>query len=187
MRRSPCLAAFSVALFVGCLAPQPAPAQKTLANPAPGSKADEAAIIRVIEDNITWFRDKDFDLLFGTMTNGPDLFMYQLDEASTIRGFEEFRRYSAGWRNPDVKYAGHRFTDLQVHLSGARDLSWFSCVLEDCAQVKDRPPRCFTSRYTGVLQKRDGRWLLVQQHFSLPAEAVATDWAARAAHPPTPR
>jgi ketosteroid isomerase-like protein len=148
------------------------------------AEADKAAIARVIDDNIGWFRDKDFDRLFGTITNGPDLFMYQLDEASTIRGFDQFKKYSAGWRNPDVRYAGHRFTDRQIHLSGAGDVAWFSCRLEDCARVKDGAPRCFTTRYTGVLERRNGRWLLVQQHFSLPAEAVAADWAARTAHPP---
>ena len=174
-RRSLVCLAVGVAAFLpmlGCASPRPA-------------EADRAAIAKVIDDNIAWFREKNFELLFSTMTNGPDLFMYQLDTATTIRGFEQLKTYSAGWRNPDVRYAGHRFSDRQIHLSRAGDTSWFSCVLEDCAQVKDRGPRCFTSRYTGVLEKRNGRWLIVQQHFSLPAEAVAADWAARTAHPPT--
>jgi len=146
--------------------------------------AEKKAIARVIDDNIGWFRDKNFELLFGTMTDGPDLFMYQLDTKSTIRGFAEFKAYSEGWRNPAVKYAGHRFEDLRVHLSRAGDVAWFSTLLEDCAAVGDRPARCFTTRYTGVLEKRDGRWLIVQAHFSLPAERIAEDWAARTAHPP---
>ena len=156
----------------------------TACAPDVGRDVEERAVVRVLDDNIGWFRDKDFGRLFATMTNGPDLFMYQLDSASTIRGFGQFKKYSEGWRNPEVRYAGHRITDRQIHFSRAGDVSWFSAMLEDCAQVKDRPARCFTTRYTGVLEKRDGRWVLVQQHFSLPADMVATDWAVRTAHPP---
>jgi len=145
------------------------------------------AIAKVIDDNISWFKDKNFDLLFGTYTQGSDLFMFQLDTASTIRGFDEFKKYSVGWKNPDVRYAGHQFHDLRIHLSKAGDTAWFSTELEDCGQAKDRAPRCFTSRYTGVLEKREGRWVIVQQHFSLPADKVAEDWAARTAHLPTPK
>lgn len=152
---------------------------------SPDIDAEKRAIAKVVDDNIGWFRDKDFDLLFSTMTNGPDLFMYQLDTASTIRGFEAMREYSAGWRNPAVRYAGHSFHDLDVTLSRGGDAAWFATQLKDCAAVGDRPARCFTTRYTGVLEKRDDRWLIVQQHFSLPADLVAADWAARTAHPPT--
>ena len=58
--------------------------------PRPDPEAEKAAVAKVIDDNIAWFKDKDFDLLFSTYTDGPDLFMYQLDTASTIRGFEDF-------------------------------------------------------------------------------------------------
>jgi ketosteroid isomerase-like protein len=153
--------------------------------PRPDPEAEKAAVAKVIDNNIAWFKDKDFDLLFGTYTEGPDLFMYQLDTASTIRGFEEFKKYSEGWKNPDIRYGGHKYHELNIHLSRAGDAAWFEALLEDCAQFKDRPVRCFTTRLTGVLEKRAGRWLIVQQHFSLPAEKIAEDWAARTAHPPT--
>jgi len=151
---------------------------------APGLEAEKKAIAKVIDDNISWFKDKDFDLLYGTMTNGPDLFMYQLDTKSTIRGFDEFEKYSEGWRNPDLRYGGHQFHDLDIRLSRSGDVAWFATRLEDCAIVRDQPARCFTTRYTGVLEKRKGRWLLVQQHFSLPAEKIAEDWAIRTRHAP---
>lgn len=151
----------------------------------PDREAEKAAVAKVIDSNIAWFKDKNFELLFGTYTDGPDLFMYQLDTKSTIVGFEAFKKHSIGWKNPDVRYAGHRFHELNVHLSQAGDAAWYQALLEDCFQVKDRPAKCFTTRVTGVLEKRAGRWLLVQQHFSLPAEKIAEDWAARCAHPPT--
>lgn len=148
-------------------------------------EAEKAAVAKVIDDNIAWFKTKDFPLLYGTYTSGPDLFMYQLDTATTIRGFDAFRAYSEGWKNPDVRYGGHKLHELNIHLGKSGDTAWFEALLEDCAIVKDRPARCFTTRLTGVLEKRDSRWVIVQQHFSLPAEKIAEDWAARTAHPPT--
>jgi ketosteroid isomerase-like protein len=151
----------------------------------PDHEAEKAAVAKVIDNNIAWFKDKNFELLFGTYTDGPDLFMYQLDTSSTIVGFEAFKKYSVGWKNPDVRYAGHRFHELNVHLSQAVDTAWYQGMVEDCFQVKDRPAKCYTTRVTGVLVKQAGRWLIVQQHFSLPAEKIAEDWAVRGAHPPT--
>ncbi len=153
--------------------------------PGLDAEAEKAAVRKVIETNIGWFKDKDFSALYETYSRGSDLLMFQLDTASTIRGFAEFEKYSEGWRNPDFAYAGHTFTDLKITLSRLGDAAWFSTVLEDCSRFKDRAPRCFSSRYTGVLEKRDGRWLIVQQHFSLPAEKVAEDWPVRAVHPPS--
>jgi hypothetical protein len=37
-----------------------------------------AAIEKVLDNNMAWFKDKDFDLLFSTYNHGPDLFMYQM-------------------------------------------------------------------------------------------------------------
>jgi len=148
------------------------------------NNAEKKDVEKVIDDNISWFRGKDFQLLFSTMSNGPDLFMYQLDTRSTIRGFEEFKKYSEDWRDPDLKYAGHRFDDLRVTLSKSGEAAWFSAMLEDCYTYKGGNAKCFTTRYTGVLEKRAGRWLIVQQHFSFPAEKIAPDWAIKTLHPP---
>jgi ketosteroid isomerase-like protein len=142
-------------------------------------------IEKVINNSIGWFKDKDFDLLYSTMTNSSDLFMYQLDTKSTITSFDEFKKYSVGWQNPKVRYAGHKFIDLKITLSKSGDCAWFHTKLEDCASVNDRPARCFTTRYTGVLEKRDGHWLIVEQHFSLAADEIASDWAQKTAHAPS--
>jgi ketosteroid isomerase-like protein len=151
----------------------------------PDRIAEVASIKKVIDDNTAWFKDKDFGLLFSTYTHGPDLFMYQPDSGSTISGFDEFEKYSDGWKNPDLKYAGHKFNDLRVTISQAGDAAWFSCKIEDCWQRKDNPAKCLTPRYTGVLEKRDGRWVIVQQHFSLAADEISADWAAKTVHAPS--
>lgn len=151
----------------------------------PDRASEIKAVEKVIEDNIGWFRDKDLVLSFSTMSNDSDLFMYQPDSKSDIRGFDELKKYSSVWMNPDVKYAGHKFYNLKVSLSKAGDAAWFSTILEDCSSYKNGPARCLTTRYTGVLEKRDNRWVLVQLHFSIPADSISADWKTKAVHPPT--
>ena len=61
---------------------------------------------------------------------------------------------------------GHTITDLNVTLSRSGDVAWFSCMLDDMNTWKGQPANWENTRWTGVLEKRDGRWVLVQQHFS---------------------
>ena len=143
------------------------------------------AVETIIENNIEWFKNKDFKLSYSTMSNGPDLFLFQLDSKSTINGFEEFKKFSEVWKNPDVKYGGHKFYDLKITISRLGDAAWFHCMLEDCSKYKDNPVRCFTTRYSGVLEKREGRWILIEQHFSVPADQISDDWEKRVVHAPS--
>jgi len=45
-------------------------------------------------------------------------------------------------------------------------------------QLKGRQPwlnHHSTCRWTGVVEKRDGRWVIVQQHFSFASDRVSTE------------
>jgi len=45
-------------------------------------------------------------------------------------------------------------------------VAWFFCILDDINEWKGQPATWENTRWTGVLEKRDGRWVTVQQHFS---------------------
>jgi ketosteroid isomerase-like protein len=155
---------FITLLCISVLLHTPAFAQQ--ANPEP------EIIAKVIDDSIGWFKTKDFDLLFSTLANDPDLFMFQPGSTGTIRGFEHFKEYSAIFRDPDTKYLRHEISDLNIHISSSGDVAWFSAMLEDCGEFKGQPGCWKDTRWTGVLEKRDGRWVIVQMHFSFAADKV---------------
>ena len=50
-------------------------------------------------------------------------------------------------------------------------MAWFSCLLDDFGEWDGQPVGWKDCRWTGVLEKREGKWLLVQQHFSLASDA----------------
>jgi len=136
------------------------------------SAAEKAVVAKVIDDSIGWFKDKDFERLFGTLADDPDLFMYQPTSDATIRGIEDFRRFSAVWKNPEVRYASHAIRDLAIRLSRSGDVAWFRALLDDCSETKGRVGCWKDCRWTGVLEKREGRWVIVQMHFSFAADKV---------------
>ena len=152
----------------------------TQADPRADEAPEKAAIAKVIDASIGWFKTKDFDLLFTSLAEDPDFFIFHPDSKSTIRSGEEFRKYSALFRNPDVKYSRHAVRDLRIHLSRLADAAWYSAMLDDCSEYKGKESCWNDCRWTGVLEKQEGRWIIVQMHFSFAADKVAEEAAAKA-------
>lgn len=168
------------------LIPWMALAGAAAANPAPGAgnETDEevrAAIGRVIDDSIGWFKNKDFDRLFQVLADDPSFFIYHPDSKSDIHSADEFRKYAEFFRNPDFVYNRHQLRDLKINLARSREVAWWSCVLDDCAEYKGKPSCWKDCRWTGVLEKREGRWVIVQMHFSFAADRVAAEAVKSAA------
>ena len=145
---------------------------------APPSGAADAAVARAIDESIGWFRDKDFDLLFRVHAPGPEFFLYQPRAADTVRSGAEFRAFAEVFRREGFTYLRHEVKELRIHRARVEDVAWFSALLDDCALVDGRESCWRDARWTGVLEKRAGAWVIVQGHLSFAAEP------ARAAVPP---
>jgi ketosteroid isomerase-like protein len=143
------------------------------------SGAEKRAIAKVIDDSIGWFKDKDFELLFSLFVDDPDLFMFQPGSSGTIHGIQAFREHSAVWRDPDTKYLRHEVRELRIHLSRSGDVAWFSAILDDCGEYDGQAGCWKDTRWTGVLEKRDGRWVVMQMHFSFAADRVREETEQR--------
>lgn len=145
-----------------CLSLAPAPA-------AEDRDAEMEAITRAIHACIGWAKTKDFGLLYGVIANDAD-FLEVHPDGNVVTGFEEFRKAEAFWGNPDFKAVRYEIRDLRIHLSESGDVAWFHGLLDDINEWKGRPANWENTRWTGVLEKRDGRWVMAQQHFSFAAK-----------------
>jgi ketosteroid isomerase-like protein len=56
-----------------------------------------------------------------------------------------------------------------IIISRSGDVAWFSAVYDVDLEYKGRASQVRNARYTGILEKRDGKWVIVQLHFSYPA------------------
>jgi ketosteroid isomerase-like protein len=145
---------------------------KKMSSPARSGEAvgDELGRIeQSIRDCIGWAKTKDFRLLYGVIANDPD-FLEVHPDGAVVKGFEDFKKAEKFWGSPDFKAVRYEIRDLKIKLSKSGDVAWFFCVLDDINEWKGQPANWENTRWTGVLEKRDGRWVMAQQHFSFAAK-----------------
>jgi ketosteroid isomerase-like protein len=122
-------------------------------------------VYKVIETSIKWcFPNKSRDRLYGSVANDSTFFMFQPDSRATIDGFEAFREFSERvFMVDECRPVGSTIKDLRVNLSMSGDVAWFSCLLDDWGEWAGTPWNWKDIRWTGVLEKTDGRWVMMQR------------------------
>jgi ketosteroid isomerase-like protein len=141
----------------------------TLTCAAQDAERDKAAIVKVIHASIGWAKNKDFKLLYSVIANDSDY--VEVDPGDKIvRGFEQFRKAEKFWGSPDFKAVRYEIRDLKINISKSGDVAWYFCALDDVNEWKGKPASWMNTRWTGVLEKRDGKWVIVQMHFSFAKE-----------------
>ena len=138
---------------------------------AGGQAVAEAAAVRTaIEQPFGWAAETDLPALFRR--RGDDLFHFWLFSDSQVIGLENFKKFAEQWRDPDFRGTRFEFRDLRIRFSRSGDVAWYSCFLDDCGSYKGKE-NCLQNVFqTGVLEKRDGRWVHVLMHGSYPVDKV---------------
>lgn len=127
------------------------------------------AVEKAIRSAIGWAKEKDFNLLYSTIANDPE-YLEVHPNNRVVKGFDEFKKAEAFWGSPDFKAIRYEIRDLKINISASGDVAWFYCILDDINEWKGKPANWENTRWTGVLEKRNGSWRIVQQHFSFAKE-----------------
>jgi ketosteroid isomerase-like protein len=122
-------------------------------------------IEKTIHSSIGWAADKNLALLYNVIVNDSSLLEIHPGD-KIIRGFRKFRKSEEFWMSPDFKAVKYEIRDLKISISQSGDAAWWFCMLNDMNTWKGEPANWENTRWTGVMEKRDGRWQIVQQHFS---------------------
>ena len=129
--------------------------------------AERDAISKVIHASIGWAADKDKALVFSCFAHDPELFWFSPRDDGTIRGYQAFVEETENFfMLPEFKALRYEIRDLQINVSRSGDAAWYHARLDDFNEWKGQPANWEDVRWTGVLEKRDGRWVIVQMHFS---------------------
>jgi hypothetical protein len=135
------------------------------------TKSDRLEVECVVLDAIGWALTKDIDRLFSIMAQDDEFFIFNPDSKSTIVGFEAFKKLGErSWLKEEFKATDFAVRDLRVKFAGLGNAAWYSCCLDDHAEWNGRPVGWDNARWTGVLEKRSGQWVIVQMHFSFPKD-----------------
>jgi ankyrin repeat protein/ketosteroid isomerase-like protein len=136
-----------------------------------------AAVKKAIEDSIGWAIEKDFDAMFRLWAD--DLFHFWLFSDSKVVGLEAMKKHAEVWRDPEFRGTRFEFRDLRIVFSRSGDVAWYSCLLDDCSSYKGKESCLKDVFQTGVLEKRDGRWVHTLMHGSYPVDKVPENYVRR--------
>lgn len=130
---------------------------------------DLVEVKQAINNVFGWAINKDFDLFFNTISDDSN-FVSVTPYKRVKFGAQAVKNDTAFWASPNFKAIRHELFDLKINFSSGGDVAWFYCVLDDINTWKGEPANWEKIRWTGVLEKRNGKWRVVQQHFSWPKE-----------------
>ena len=135
--------------------------------------AEKAQIAEVVKNSIAWAVNKDTKLLYSCFTHDEELFYFSPDDAGTIKGFKAFTNLTENFfMHEDFKAISSKVRDIKINLSKSGDIAWYSARLDDYNEWKGQPANWEDVRWTGVLEKQEDKWVIVQMHFSFSSEQM---------------
>jgi ketosteroid isomerase-like protein len=140
--------------------------------PDSGKKNDESEIIEIIHDSFGWAITKDRTLFESIFANDEDFFTYFPDSKSTVVGWNQFKKYLDRWMDPRNRTFSYFIQNLRLVMSKSGEVAWFSATVDDEGEFDGKPWSAKDVRWTGVLERRSGRWMIVQQHMSEATDRV---------------
>jgi len=133
--------------------------------------AQRAEVENTIHTCIGWALTKDLGKLYASLAQDEDFFIFHPDSKSTIVGFEAFKRFGERvWLNEAFKATDYAIKDLRLTFAELGNVAWYSCMLDDHSKWNGTPMGWDNCRWTGALEKREGKWVVVQMHFSFPKD-----------------
>ena len=135
-------------------------------------KAEKTKVEKTIRDCIEWpFPEKNVERLYSSLAKDSSFFIFHPDAASTMIGYNAFDKMIKNvFLDKRLHPISTTIKDLRINLSNGGEVAWFSCLLDDIGEFGERRWEWTNCRWTGVLEKTDGKWLLYQMHFSLPSD-----------------
>lgn len=160
-----CLVAGVVLLCPTCKKPA------AVSLPVSDPELEKELVSDVIHNSICWAMTKDTVTLYNTFVPDSTLFIFHPDSASTLTDFKTIRYLAENvWMTDRFKATECNIRDLRVQFSQSGDVAWYSCYLDDIGEWDGKVSGWYNVRWTGVLEKREEKWLIMQMHFSFPEE-----------------
>ncbi|MFH1851334.1 MAG: nuclear transport factor 2 family protein [Candidatus Neomarinimicrobiota bacterium] len=131
-------------------------------------EAETAVITEVVRDGIGWAMTKDLDRLYSIMAQDENLHIINPDD-SEVNGFKAFSEMAESfWMDDRFKATGFDVRNLRITFSQSGTVAWYACRLDDLYEWDGRAGAWKDVRWSGIVEKRDGRWVHTQMHFSFP-------------------
>jgi ketosteroid isomerase-like protein len=138
---------------------------------SPAGSTDDVSQLRLLESNFAAaMNDKDLDAVMAVYECGTSLFVFDVVGPPSVHfGWHEYRE---AFKHMFAAIDGPlRLTMSDLDIEVARDMAYGRSLQRvSGVHAKDRKPFDYTVRVTDVYRKIGGKWLIVQEHLSLPID-----------------
>lgn len=138
-------------------------------------QAEQTAAKKVVDEFQKAMETNDIKLMSRIMAHDTEMVNFGTDAAERWVGYDAFKKaveeQFAAFENTKLSVKDQR---IKVHRSGGA--AWFSEVADWKMVVQGKPVSIQGTRITGVLEKRNGNWVIVQFHVSAPVAGQAAPY-----------
>ena len=138
-------------------------------------EAERTEATTVVNHMIQALEAEDMNLLAKVMAHDADMVNFGTDAAERWVGWDALKE------SVEKQFASFDKTKLTVKdqvvkVNPSGNVAWFSEIVDWDLMAKGKPVHMEGSRITGVLEKRDGNWVIVQFHVSVPVSTQAAQY-----------
>ena len=135
-------------------------------------EAEKAKVKAVIDQNIQMLVPEDIELASKIYAHDNDMVFYGTDTAESMVGWEAIKEtMQKQFAGSETKKVSVRDEVIKVHDSGK--VAWFSGILDWDVIADGQAVKLEGVRATAVFEKRNGNWVFVQAHLSVPVSGQA--------------
>jgi len=138
-----------------------------------GKPFEEIGVVQqVIHNSMAWAKNKDKDLLYSCFPEDSS-FLILNPMSRSITNLNELKKVTEEyWMDPRFKATGLDVRNLEINFSKSGDVAWFCAFVDDYGEWNGQKMAWINARWTGVLERRDGKWRIMQEHFSFAIDEV---------------
>ena len=161
--------ALGICAGIACgIAPQLQAQEKT---DKPVLAKEETAIFKAITEQIAMYKKRDVEGVMRYYVHRPDLSVFDSEEPEAVLGWDACRKYTEQQIGAVRSIDKLELSKVQVHASGELGFLAAAWTLEATTNEGEKVSQ--SGRVTEVLQKLDGKWLILHEHNSaLPGSAA---------------
>jgi ketosteroid isomerase-like protein len=128
---------------------------------------EKEKVALVLEKYVIANEKQDIDLVHEIWAAEPDIVVFGTNSDEKIIGWEQIRStLQRQYDSFEDTYISVR--DQVIHVNETGNTAWFSEIMNYNYIYQGEARQFEGLRFTGVLEKKDGEWFIVQSHISIP-------------------
>ncbi len=154
-------------VFLLCFAFACQQGEEVAEEPAVDVEAEKATVKALIDDFVEIWETEDMELFSKIFAHDDDMRFFVVPPERLV-GWEQLNEaMQKMFESSENMQLTTRELVIKVHKSG--EVAWVSCLMDSKGEMMGEPVSLEGVRFTAVVEKRNGNWVIVQFHASEPA------------------